>query len=77
MKSAKDIAAGQIKVDRSKKKLMDKAMNFALKYDFIKDMIFNKAKTQVMKLTGGLYPAPLKVCSFYFLHFAMSFVLIE
>lgn len=48
-------------IDRSKKSMMDKAMNYALKYDFVKDKIFGKAKQQVMKMSGGLYPAPLKV----------------
>ena len=29
--------------------------------DFVKDQIFKKAKSQVMKQTNGLYPAPLKI----------------
>ncbi|KAL1124486.1 hypothetical protein AAG570_001112 [Ranatra chinensis] len=59
--SAKQLASGQLKVDRSKKSLMDKVMDFVLKYDWVKDQIFNKARGQVMKMTGGLYPAPLKI----------------
>lgn len=62
---AKQIATGQLKVDRSKKGLMDKAMNFAFQYNWVKDKIFEKAKGQVMKMSGGLYPAPLRV-SFHF-----------
>lgn len=62
VQSARDIALGNLKVNRSKKSLVDKVMNFALKYNFAKDFVFNKAKDQVMKMTGGLYPAPLKVC---------------
>lgn len=58
---AKQIANGQLKVDRNKKGLMDKVMNFALQYDWVKDKIFEKAKAQVMKMSGGLYPAPLRV----------------
>lgn len=58
---AKQLAAGQLKVDRSKKGLMDKALAFALQYNWVKDQIFNKAKAQVMKMSGGLYPAPLKI----------------
>lgn len=58
---ARQIAAGTIKVDRSKKSLPDKVLNFALRYDWVKNQIFSRAKAQVMKLTGGLYPAPLKI----------------
>lgn len=62
VQTARAIAEGTLKVDR-KKSLTDKAMNFALGFDWVKDQIFQKAKGQVMKLTGGLYPAPLKVCT--------------
>lgn len=58
---AKQLASGKLKVDRSKKSLPDKVFNFALQYNWIKDQIFNKARGQVMKMSGGLYPAPLKV----------------
>ncbi|XP_013133939.1 PREDICTED: trifunctional enzyme subunit alpha, mitochondrial [Papilio polytes] len=58
---AKDIASGKLKVDRSKKGLVDKMMATAMKWDFVKNMIFNKAKEQVMKASRGLYPAPLKI----------------
>lgn len=58
---AKQIAGGQIKIDRSKKGLMDKVLAFALQYDWVKDKIFGKARAQVMKMSGGLYPAPLRV----------------
>lgn len=58
---AKQLASGQLKVDRSKKALPDKVMNFALQYNWVKDKIFGKAKAQVMKMSGGLYPAPLRV----------------
>ncbi|XP_044752590.1 trifunctional enzyme subunit alpha, mitochondrial [Coccinella septempunctata] len=58
---AKQLASGQLKVNRTDKGLTDKALKFALQYNWVKDQIFNKAKAQVMKLTGGLYPAPLKI----------------
>ncbi|KAK9888809.1 hypothetical protein WA026_001032 [Henosepilachna vigintioctopunctata] len=58
---AKQLASGKLKIDRTKKSITDKAFNFALQYDWVKDQIFNKAKNQVMKQTGGLYPAPLKI----------------
>lgn len=58
---AKDIASGKIKVDRSKKGLVEKLTAAAMQLDFVKNMIFKKAKEQVMKASGGLYPAPLKI----------------
>lgn len=60
---AKDIASGKIKVDRSKKGLVNKVTAAAMQWDFVKNFIFNKAKEQVMKASRGLYPAPLKVRS--------------
>lgn len=59
-KVASDIAAGSLKVHREKP-FSAKVMEVALKSNFIKDQIFNKAKSQVLKQTNGLYPAPLKV----------------
>ncbi|XP_013188895.1 trifunctional enzyme subunit alpha, mitochondrial [Amyelois transitella] len=58
---AKDIASGKIKVDRSKKGLVEKITATVMQWDFIKNIIFNKAKEQVMKASRGLYPAPLKI----------------
>ncbi|KAG6459318.1 hypothetical protein O3G_MSEX011310 [Manduca sexta] len=58
---AKDIASGKIKVDRSKKGLVEKITAMVMQWDFVKNMIFNKAKEQVMKASKGLYPAPLKI----------------
>lgn len=48
-------------IDRTKHGMVNKITEFALGFDFVKDKIFGKAKQQVMKLSGGLYPAPLKV----------------
>nr|CAG4643738.1 EOG090X01G2 [Lepidurus arcticus] len=60
VKTAANLASGDLKVAR-KKSLMDNVMATALKYNFVKDYVFNKAKAQVMKQTNGLYPAPLKI----------------
>ncbi|XP_026331699.1 trifunctional enzyme subunit alpha, mitochondrial-like, partial [Hyposmocoma kahamanoa] len=57
---AKDIAAGKMKVDRQKKGLVANVTATAMKWDWVKNIIFNKAKEQVMKASKGLYPAPLK-----------------
>lgn len=58
---AREISTGKLKIDRSKKSMMDKVFAFVLQYDFVKDKIFGKARQQVMKMSGGLYPAPLKI----------------
>lgn len=58
---AKQLATGKLKVDRTKKSLPDKILGFALQYGWVKDKVFGKAREQVMKQSGGLYPAPLKV----------------
>ena len=36
-------------------------MDFALKYQYVRDYVFNQAKGKVMKTTYGLYPAPLEI----------------
>ncbi|XP_068203193.1 trifunctional enzyme subunit alpha, mitochondrial [Palaemon carinicauda] len=61
IKTAKDLASGDLKAKRGPKNLMENVMNTALQYNFVKDQVFQKAKGSVMKLTGGLYPAPLKI----------------
>ncbi|CAH0725904.1 unnamed protein product, partial [Brenthis ino] len=58
---AKEIASGKMVVDRSKKGLVSKVTEAAMQWEWIKNMIFNKAKEQVMKASRGLYPAPLKI----------------
>ncbi|CAG9767535.1 unnamed protein product [Ceutorhynchus assimilis] len=57
---AKQLASKKLSTDK-KKSLMEKVMDMALQYDFVKDQIFKKARAQVMKMSGGLYPAPLKI----------------
>lgn len=61
VETAKNLAKGDLKVNRGPKNMMDKVMATALKYDFVKNYVFNKAKEQVMKQTNGVYPAPLKI----------------
>ncbi|XP_073941880.1 monolysocardiolipin acyltransferase Mtpalpha [Choristoneura fumiferana] len=58
---AKDIASGKLKVDRTKSGLVNKITATVMEWDMVKNMIFNKAKEQVMKASRGLYPAPLKI----------------
>ncbi|XP_011877711.1 PREDICTED: trifunctional enzyme subunit alpha, mitochondrial [Vollenhovia emeryi] len=61
VKTAQDLANGRIKIQRGPKSLVDKIMQQLLSIDFVKDQVFKKAKAQVMKMTNGLYPAPLKI----------------
>lgn len=58
---AKDLSTGKLKVNREKTTYVEKAMAFVMDIDFVKNQVFSKAKQQVMKMSGGLYPAPLRV----------------
>ncbi|XP_042909444.1 trifunctional enzyme subunit alpha, mitochondrial [Parasteatoda tepidariorum] len=60
VKVAQDLASKKLKIDRTRP-LMERLMKYALSMQYIRDKIFSKAKQQVMKLTNGLYPAPLKI----------------
>lgn len=58
---AKEIASGKLKVDRKKKPLIQTLLDFGLTFNWVRDQIFGRAKKQVLKLSGGLYPAPLRI----------------
>lgn len=58
---AKDLASGKLKVNREKTGLVNKATEYVMGINFVKDQIFKKARQQVMKMSYGLYPAPLKI----------------
>lgn len=58
---AKDIASGKLKVNRERTGVVNKITDYVMGIDFVKDQIFKKARQQVMKMSGGLYPAPLKI----------------
>lgn len=58
--AAKGLVDGSLKINR-KKSLLDRIMRKALQYKFAQDYVFDQAKGMVMKLTNGLYPAPLKI----------------
>lgn len=61
IKTAKNLAKGDLKPKRIPRNFQDKVMLKALEYDAVKDFIFNEAKKGVMKMTNGVYPAPLKI----------------
>ncbi|XP_063700986.1 trifunctional enzyme subunit alpha, mitochondrial [Culicoides brevitarsis] len=61
IETAKNIASGKLKVDRKKSGIVNALTEYAFSINWVKDKVFGKAKEQVMKMTGGLYPAPLKI----------------
>jgi len=65
--AAKKLAAGH-KTKRNKNKtLIDKVIDLALQQEWLREKFFDSAKGKVLKMTGGLYPAPLKVILHIFL----------
>lgn len=58
---AKDLSTGKMKINRQKTGLVAQATDYVMGFDFVKDQIFKKARQQVMKMSGGLYPAPLRI----------------
>jgi len=59
---ARDLATDKMKLpNRAPKSTVDKLTKMALKYDPVKNYVFDTAKGKVMKQTNGLYPAPLKI----------------
>lgn len=60
---AQQIAAGKLKIPkRGEFKGMNKYVEKAIQdYSFVRDYVIKTAKKQVMKASGGNYPAPLKI----------------
>lgn len=61
IETAKNIANGKLKVERKKTGIVNALTEYAFSVNWVKDKVFGKAREQVMKMTGGLYPAPLKI----------------
>ena len=61
IQTAKDLVDKKVSRPIRKIGMMEKIMNKMMGYDFGKNFVFNKAKAQVMKASGGHYPAPLKI----------------
>jgi len=57
IKVAKGLANGSVKANPRKKTLQDKVIGLG----FVRNIIFGQATKQVMGMTKGLYPAPLKI----------------
>jgi enoyl-CoA hydratase/long-chain 3-hydroxyacyl-CoA dehydrogenase len=58
---ARGLADGSVKRTPRNKSLVEKAMSYMLKFDAGRDYFFKQVKGKVMKLTQGVYPAPLKI----------------
>ncbi|XP_064617131.1 trifunctional enzyme subunit alpha, mitochondrial-like isoform X2 [Liolophura sinensis] len=61
IQTARGLADGTVKKAPRTKGLQDKIMDFILQYPAGKNYVFGKARQTVMKQSGGLYPAPLKI----------------
>ncbi|XP_064626049.1 trifunctional enzyme subunit alpha, mitochondrial-like [Lineus longissimus] len=61
VQTAKGLVSGTVKATPRKKNLMDKAMDKLISYDFGKNYLLKQVRGKVMKQSGGLYPAPLKI----------------
>ena len=61
VQAAKDLASGKLKKTPRKKNMQDKILDKMLATTPGKNYVFGQAKAQVMKMSKGLYPAPLKI----------------
>jgi enoyl-CoA hydratase / long-chain 3-hydroxyacyl-CoA dehydrogenase len=58
LKSAENLAEGTLKIKRGPSGFIEGAIK---DYEFVRNYVFSQAKAQVMKQSGGHYPAPLKI----------------
>lgn len=58
--SHRDLVSGKLKATR-KKSLVDRIQDFIFSREFGRNYVLGKAKEKVIKTTGGLYPAPLRI----------------
>ncbi|CAG0883587.1 unnamed protein product [Cyprideis torosa] len=61
VRAANELASGKLKVKREPKGLMAKIQKWALGLGPVRNYAFDQAKQKVMKMTNGLYPAPLRI----------------
>lgn len=59
--TARDIADGKLKIKRERPLVENLTRKAITNIGPARDFVFNKARGQVMKMTNGLYPAPLKI----------------
>lgn len=58
---AAQIADGTFKINRKRPLVENLTRKAIVSFSPARDFVFNKAKAQVMKMTNGLYPSPLKI----------------
>lgn len=58
---AGQLADGKLKINRNRPLIENLTRRAIVNIPPARDFVFNKAKSQVMKMTNGLYPAPLKI----------------
>jgi len=58
---ANQLADGKLKINRKRPLVEELTRKAIIRFAPARDFVFNKAKGQVMKMTNGLYPAPLKI----------------
>jgi len=61
VQTARGLASGSIKRAPRAKSLMEKVMNFMLRYERGRNYFIGQVKAKVMKQTQGVYPAPLRI----------------
>lgn len=61
IQQAAQLADGKLKIDRKRPLVENLTRKVITSFGPARDFVFNKAKDQVMKLSNGLYPAPLKI----------------
>ncbi|KAK3702079.1 hypothetical protein QZH41_014768 [Actinostola sp. cb2023] len=63
IQTAKDLASGALKPKRKRSwtNMKDLTYNLTTEVSYGRNYVFKKARETVMKKTGGLYPAPLKI----------------
>lgn len=59
--TASELADGKLKINRKRPLVENLTRKAITSITPARDYVFNKAKGQVMKMTNGLYPAPLKI----------------
>jgi enoyl-CoA hydratase/long-chain 3-hydroxyacyl-CoA dehydrogenase len=61
IQTAKGLADGSLKKAPRKKNTMDKVMDFVLGFEAGRNYVLKQAREKVMKMTKGVYPAPLEI----------------
>lgn len=60
IKAAKDLETGRLVIRRSRP-LLQRLTEYALGYQFVRNLILERSKKEVLKFSLGLYPAPLRL----------------